>query len=85
MAEEDEGAIGADWAMGAEGAMGSEGVMGAEEDRGAAIYLMLDGQDTTGIGYMALWGFAAKCLSGVEWMDGWIPLRLLRLLEHLRC
>ena len=43
MAEEDEGAIGADWAMGAEGAMGSEGVMGAEEDRGAAIYLMLDG------------------------------------------
>ena len=43
MTEEDEGAIGADWAMGAEGAMGSEGVMGAEEDRGAAIYLMLDG------------------------------------------
>ena len=36
MAEEDEGAIGADWAMGA------EGVMGAEEDKGAAIYLMLD-------------------------------------------
>ena len=31
MAEEDEGAIGADWAMGAEGAMGCEGVMGAEE------------------------------------------------------
>ena len=43
MAEEDEGAIGADWAMGAEGAEGSEGVMGAEEDKGAAIYLMLDG------------------------------------------
>ena len=46
MAEEDEGAIGADWAMGAEGAegaMGSEGVMGAEEDKEAAIYLMLDG------------------------------------------
>ena len=37
MAEEDEGAIGAEWAM------GSEGVMGAEEDKGAAIYLMLDG------------------------------------------
>ena len=37
MAEEDEGAIGADWAMGA------EGVMGAEEDKGAALYLMLDG------------------------------------------
>ena len=60
MAEEDEGA---DWAMGA------EGVMGAEEDKGAAIYLMLDGQDTTGIGYMALWGFRAKCGTGVEWMD----------------
>ena len=43
MAEEDEGAIGADWAMGAEGAMGSEGVVGSEEDKGAAIYLMLDG------------------------------------------
>ena len=46
MAEEDEGAIWADWAMGAEGAegaSGSEGVMGAEEDKGAAIYLMLDG------------------------------------------
>ena len=66
--------------------MGSEGVMGAQEDRGAAIYLMLDGKDTTGIGYMALWGFAAKCRSGVEWSGvEWIPLRLLRLLEHLRC
>ena len=46
MAEEDEVAIGADWAMGAEGAegaMGSEGVMRAEEDKGAAIYLMLEG------------------------------------------
>ena len=43
MAEEDEGAIGADWAIGTEGAMGSEGVMGAEEDKGAFIYLMLDG------------------------------------------
>ena len=45
MAEEDEGAIGADWAKGAEGAegaMGSEAIMGAEEDKGAAIYLMLD-------------------------------------------
>ena len=49
MAEEDEGVIAADWAMGAEvavvaeEAMGSDGVMGVEEDRGAAIYLMLDG------------------------------------------
>ena len=73
MAEADEGAMRADWAMGAEEAMGSEGVMGAEEDKGAAIYFMLDGQDTTGIGYMALWGFRAKCLSGWmgEWMDGY--------------
>ena len=29
--------------FGAEGAMGSEGVLGAEEDKGAAIYFMLDG------------------------------------------
>ena len=41
--------------------------MGAQGAEGAAIYLMLDGQDTTGIGYMALWGFGAKCLSG--WME----------------
>ena len=60
MAEEDEGAIGADWAM------GSAGGMGAEEDKGAAIYLMLDGSDTTGIGNMAVWGFRAKCWSGVD-------------------
>ena len=37
IAEEDEGAIGADWALGAEGAMG------AEEDEGTAIYILLDG------------------------------------------
>ena len=55
MAEEDEGAIGADWAM------GSEGVMGAEEDEEAAIHISLDGYDTMGIGYMALLGFGAKC------------------------
>ena len=54
MAEEDEGAIGADWAMGAEGAMGYEGVMGAEEDEEAAIHISLDGYDTMGIGYIAL-------------------------------
>ena len=24
-------------------------------------------------------------LTGVEWVTGWIPLRLLRLLEHLGC
>ena len=52
MAEEDEGAIGADWAM------------GAEEDEEAAIHILLDGYDTMGIGYMALWGFRAKCGTG---------------------
>ena len=30
-------------AEGAEGAMGSEGVIGAEEDKGASIYILLDG------------------------------------------
>ena len=61
MAEEDEWAIGADWAIGAEGAMGAEG---AEEDEGAAIYILLDGYDTMGIGYIALWGFGAKSGTG---------------------
>ena len=70
MAEEHERAIGADWAEGAEGAMGSEGVMGAEEDKGAAIYLMLDGQDTIGIRYMALWGFGANCRVIGDGVDG---------------
>ena len=55
MAEEDEGAIWADWARGAGGAEG------AEEDKGASIYTLLDGQDTLGIRYMALWGFGANC------------------------
>ena len=65
------------------GAEGAERVEGAEEEKGAAIYMLLDGYDTMGIGYMALWGFGAKCVSGVgEWV---IPLSLLRLLEHLRC
>ena len=57
MAEEEGGAIGADWAMGSEGAMGAEG---AEEDKGASIYTLLDGQDTIGkpyhlYGLMGLW------------------------------
>ena len=56
--------------MGAEEAMGAEG---AEEDEGAAIYILLDGYDTMGIGYIALWGFRAKCWSGVEW-SGWTGL-----------
>ena len=78
-AEGFEGAIGADWALGAEGAMG------AEEDKGASIYTLLDGQDTIGIRYMALRGFGANCRVMDGWVSGWIPLRLLRLLEHLRC
>ena len=57
--------------MGAEGAMGAEGVEGAEEDEGAAIYILLDGRDTMRTGYMALWGYGAKCWTGVEWMDGY--------------
>ena len=43
---------------------GLRGLKGAEEDEGAAMYIVLDGYDTLGIGYMALWGFGAKCLSG---------------------
>ena len=54
-------------------------------DEGAAIYILLDGYDTMRIGYVALWGFGAKYVSGLgDWMDGWIPLRMLRLLKHLR-
>ena len=59
-----EGAVGCEGAIGADGAEGSEGVDGAEEaeeDEGAAMYILLDGYDTMGIGYIALWGFRAKC------------------------
>ena len=44
----------------------AEGVEGAEEDEGDAIFILLDGYDTMGIGYMALWGFRAKCGTGVD-------------------
>ena len=69
-----QGAIGADWDMRAKGALGSRGAVGAEEDEGAAVYILLDGSDTTVIGYLALWGFGAKCWTGVEWsgVDGWM-------------
>ena len=40
--------------MWSEGAMGAEGVEVAEEDEGAAICILLDGQDTMRIVYMAL-------------------------------
>ena len=53
-------------AEGAEGAEWAEGVEGAEEDEWAAIYILLDGYDIMGIGYMALRGFGAKCRSGVD-------------------
>ena len=48
----------------AEGVEGVEGAEGAEEDKGAAIYILLDGWETMGIGYMAFWGFGAKCGTG---------------------
>ena len=54
------------------GAEGAEGVEGAEEDEGDAIFILLDGYDTMGIGYMALWGFGAKCRGGVGEWTGWM-------------
>ena len=57
------------------------GAEGAEEDEGAAIYKLLDGYDTMGIGYMAYEASEQNVGLG-KWV---IPLRLLRLLEHLRC
>ena len=42
------------------------GAEGAEEDEGAAIYILLDGYDTMGIGYIALWGFGAKSGTGLD-------------------
>ena len=35
-----------------------------EEGEGAAMYILLDGYDTMGIGYIALWGFGAKSGTG---------------------
>ena len=43
--------------------MGAKGLEGAEEDEGAAIFILLDGYDTLGIGYMAIRGFGAKCVT----------------------
>ena len=77
------GSIGSEGAMGAEGAEGTEwaeGVEGAEEDEWAAIYILLGKVRT-------LLEWPVELLSKMcEWVSGWvIPLRLLRLLEHLRC
>ena len=47
----------------------------------AAIYILSYGKNTMGKGY----GFKGLLSKMSEWMDGWIPLRLLRALEHLRC
>ena len=60
-----ERAIGSEGAMRAEGAEGVSGAEEAEEDEGAAMYILLDGYDTMGIGYIALWSFGAKCW--LEW------------------
>ena len=51
--------------MRAEGAEGVSGAEEAEEDEGAAMCILLDGYDTMGIGYIALWGLGAKCW--LEW------------------
>ena len=66
MAEEDEGAIGADWAMGAEGAEESEGVMGAREDKGAAIYLIVRWLGHHG---NRLYGFMGLRSKMSDWME----------------
>ena len=39
-------------------------VVGVVGDGGDAIFILLDGYDTMGIGYMALWGFRAKSRTG---------------------
>ena len=70
MAEEDEGAIGADWA---EGAMGSEGVMGAEEDKGGAIYIIFNIRwlGHHGNRLYGCMGLQTKMLEWMEWR-GWM-------------
>ena len=50
--------------MGTMGAMGVMGSMGAYWADVAAIYILACGWNTFGIGYMALWGFGAKCRTG---------------------
>ena len=54
------------WGFGVLGAEDDEGAEGAEEDEGAAMYILLDGYDTMGIGYIALWGFGAKSGTGLD-------------------
>ena len=48
---------------------------------GCYIYIFSYGENTMGKGYRFM-GLLSKMS---EWMDGWIPVRLLRVLEHLRC
>ena len=54
----------------------------AEEDEGAAIYEYI----VRWLGHYGnrLYGFMGLRSKICEW-TGWIPLRLLQLLEHLRC
>ena len=56
--------MGAQEAEGAEGDERAEVAEAAHETDLAAIYIVSYGQSTMRIGYMALWGFGAKCLSG---------------------
>ena len=88
MAEEDEGAIGA--VIGLWGLRGLRGLWGLRELWGlrriGGCYIF----NVRWLGHHGnrLYGFMGlrSKLSGDGWvMDGWIPLRLLRLLEHLRC
>ena len=53
-------AMGCEMAIGSEGALkavGADWLEGTFEAEGGAKHMLLDGLDTIGIGYMALWGF----------------------------
>ena len=62
------GSLGGPVDPGDQGDPGGPGGVGGPETA-----ILLDGYDTMGIGYIALWGFRAKCWSGVEW-SGWTGL-----------
>ena len=62
--------------------MGAEGTEGTEEDEGAFIHVVR----WLGHHGKRLYGFMGLRSKMLEWTGlEWIPLRLLRLLEHLRC
>ena len=58
------------WTWGMRRMRGLRGLRGFRVLRGLMwpLCILLYGLDTMGIGYMAIWGFGAKCLTG--WMDG---------------